>query len=216
LNCVWWGSGKSVSSISASENMAGKKTNGFTLLEVLVVLLVVSLVSTLLVQGISLVLNMRYRFADHLHYQQAAVLQSYWFRQVCMGLTPDMPEGEGVFSGTGRQMHGLTLAPLQGEVGGAKQVDFSFERKAAALVLTYRQDDECSFELVRWPAGQGRFSYLDSNGHWYDQWPPFLGNHAQLPLAVRLQVESGRGPLVWLVNVAGRRQPRPWIKDLLP
>ena len=195
--------------------MPGKRNEGFTLLEVLVVLLIVSLISTLLAQGISMVLNMRYRFVEQLNYQQSGVLQSYWFRQVSMGFTPDQPGGDGVFIGTNQQIHGLTLASLQGEIGVAKQVDFNLERKAADIVLTYRQNDGRSFELGSWPASQGGFYYLDSNGHWYDQWPPpVLESVAQLPAAVLLKVERGRSPLAWFAAITARRQPRSNVQDI--
>ena len=212
--CAWLDFGKPVNLVLGCRDMVSKRTGGFTLLEVLVVLLIVSLVTTLLVQGISMVLSMRYRFVDHLNYQQAGVLQSYWFRQVCMGFTPDQPGGDGVFVGTNKQLHGLTLVSLQGETGVAKQVDFNLDRKATDMVLTYRQDDGRSFELASWPASQGGFYYLDGNGHWHDQWPPpVLESVAQLPVAVQLKVDRGRGPLAWLAAITARRQPRSRIMD---
>ena len=190
--------------------------DGFTLLEVLVVLLVVSLISTLLVQGISMVLAVRYRFVDQLNFQQTGVLQSYWFRQVCMGLTPDQPGRGGVFLGTHQQIHGLTLSPLQGESGMTKQVDLKLEQNAADMVLSYRQGDGRFLELARWPASQGGFYYLDGDGRWYEQWPPpVLENVTQLPAAVMLKVDRGRGPLAWFAAITARRQPRPLVMDAL-
>ena len=196
--------------------MKFKKATGFTLLEVLVVLLIVSLISTMLVQGISMVLSLRYRFLAQLNCQQKDVLQSHWFREVCTAFTPEQSGAGGIFAGTGKQIHGLSLAPLLGKPGVATQVDFNLERKADEMVLSYREDGGEPIDIGRWPAVEGTFNYIDAEGRRRDQWPPAsLDTAAQLPDAVMLRVDSARGPLAWFVAIPGRHQPRPRILEVL-
>jgi prepilin-type N-terminal cleavage/methylation domain-containing protein len=189
---------------------------GFTLLEVLVVLLIFSLISTLLTQGVSLVFDLRYRFLEQLDKQYTGFLQGHWFREVCASFSPLQSADGTVFSGSKNQVKGFSLAPLQGEKGLPKYINFRLNQGTEDMVLSYNEEGKEPITIASWIAREGSFYYLDTEGNWLDQWPPVnMDTSAQLPEAVMLQIDNVLEPLTWCVAIPGRHQPRSTIQDLL-
>jgi len=191
---------------------------GFTVIEMLVVLILVGLLTTLLMQGFSYVLGLRIRFLDQLDRQRVGALQMHWFRQVCMTLSPDQPDGEWVFSGEDRLLRGLTLSPLQGGYGAPSPVTLKIENREGQLILQYTSGKGEPLEIGRWQSHEGGFHYLDDEGDWHRQWPPSLETREsphQLPRGILLAVEDVRGPKVWCVSLSGQRDPPPSIDDMI-
>lgn len=192
-------------------------TRGFTLLEILVVLVLASLVTTLLMQGLSHVANLRLRFLSQLELQQNGELRSIWFHRLCSAITPDQPTGHYFFSGNTKELHGLTLAPLLGEAGVPTPLRLYLEEKDGRIHLFYKERDGAALEIGNWSAADGGFSYLDSGRQWQRQWPPdHMGdNSPQLPLAIMLRLTGPASPPVWCAHITGRHHPRPFFRDLL-
>lgn len=192
------------------------RTRGFTLLEMLVVLVMAGLALMLAVQAVG-----QYQRA------QASVLQveragreyrlgEAWLRSAVGGL--QALEGTG-FEGDAEGFRGLTLAPLMAPQGVG--VEQAWRRVFAtdggwALAVTEEGRD---YVIVLREAGGLRFSYLDADGAWQPQWPPALGEHAMLPEAVMLQIDAldpAAGPRVLVAAVAGPRRPayRPFEREV--
>jgi general secretion pathway protein J len=189
---------------------------GFTLMEMLVVLVLVSLISTLLIQGLSHVLNLRLRFLSQLEKQTSEALQSHWFREISTGVAPGHPNGKNVFSGNTTRFRGLTLAPLKGMRGVPTPVSLELIPKDGYILLHYKeQNDDDAWEIGRWPGDSARFSYLDTDGRLTDRWPPPIQNANQLPEGIFLEVHDPRGLLIWFAAIRGRRDPSPTLRDLL-
>ncbi len=72
---------------------------GFTLLEVIVVLMISSLIATILVQGLSLVLNTRFRVMNALTRIETEGLQTSVIVTPLRGLLPDHKDEPGVLRG---------------------------------------------------------------------------------------------------------------------
>ena len=88
---------------------------GFTLVEMLVVLLIVGMVSGLLFDGAAQLMSMQARLERQLTTVRGEALRADWSRQVVQGIQPDYADGKQVFKGTPRGFSGLsTNAALPG------------------------------------------------------------------------------------------------------
>ena len=90
---------------------------GFTLTELLIVLVIVALVGGVLLSGFERVLDIRVRLAAFLDGVEAPVLVADWFRSSVSGLLADSPSGTDRFAGGPRRLTGLSIAPVNGSAG---------------------------------------------------------------------------------------------------
>ena len=188
-----------------------QRMRGFTLMEVLVVLILVAIISGLLMQGFTYMLQLQQRFAFYLREQQRQQLQSYWIRSLVAGVTP-VPENETYqFSGEDAVLRGMTLTALTAPLGVPRYFELALKQQDEAWQLAYDSGQgktAVSWVLAEWAGGAGQFSYLDRGGQWHDQWPPKNPTGYQLPVAVRIQIAREAQPLQWIVAITGRRNPR--------
>jgi len=172
----------------ATSILGPSRKKGFTLLEVLVVLILVSMAATLLIQGIGVVLNLRYRAVSFIDQQQHGQLRSAWITQLLNGLVPEQPDGDHLFKGGPTRLEGLSIQSLNAESGLPRHITLELEYQGTNVVLSYRQDD-IHWPLGQWPMSGAAFTYLDPEGNWHDQWPPKgFAESKQLPVAVEIQV----------------------------
>ncbi|MBC7705708.1 MAG: prepilin-type N-terminal cleavage/methylation domain-containing protein [Rhodoferax sp.] len=149
-----------------------RRSVGFTLVEVLVVLVIGSLVSALLFQMLAQTYRLRSRFSEQLSESQAGRMRADWLRQALRGLeslTANAPSG---FAGQSTSLKGLTSAPIGQR--GASFRDFRLEWSPRASGWELRYADGGAPWLL-WAAGEaGRpgFRYLDDQGGEHTQWPP--------------------------------------------
>ena len=195
------------------------KTKGFTLLEMLVVLVITALLGTLLLYGITHVLQIRGRLLEHLHAGQRGMLPEHWFRSTVQGLIPDYPPTAHpdffqaaepkVFYGKPRTLGGLTLAALDGAGGVPLPFVWKLTESAGRTRLEYENSRGEIWPVLEWEGDAGRFEYLDPERKRHPEWPPKLGEaQAQLPAAVLCYGRTRRGQVfVWLSVIAGRKDP---------
>jgi len=201
-----------------------RRARGLTLLEMLVVLVMIALISTLTLQGLGYVLGQRERFARYLDDAHDGELARTWYRRVTEGLYPQRrAPGEG-FQGSAERLAGLTLQPLARGAGIPAAVTLRLEPRDGGVSLRYAERGAADgWELQRWPGASGAaFAYRDGQGAWHARWPPRRDfadpreRAPQLPAAVRLTVRGAEGGArVWQTRVAARRDPRASIRDLL-
>jgi prepilin-type N-terminal cleavage/methylation domain-containing protein len=187
-------------------------TAGFTLLEVLVVLVLTGLASTILLQGLQHVFRLQGDFGAEIYRTRQGAMQAAWFRQSVNALMPDYAEGRHKFRGQRDGFDGLTLSPL--DLADGTLAPFSwrlrFERGEGRTVLHYGQGtDPIAVLSLR---GRANFEYLDATGTAHESWPPFTGTWPQLPSAIRLQgVDEPSSSL--LVVPKGPITPTPRVSD---
>lgn len=181
------------------------RARGFTLLEMLVVLLIAGMALVLTTQALGQYQRAHTRAIASERSGREQRNSEAWFRESVRGLQAPAPvpgaaaETEATFEGDARGFRGTTLAPvLQGQgiptaqrwrieaEGGYERLELEEAGRTLALSLP--------------PAAAMRLHYLDAEGALHDRWPPALGAWPQLPDAIVLELEpvpgGGAGGLV--------------------
>jgi general secretion pathway protein J len=194
-----------------------KSSRAFTLIEMMVVLLIVGMTSTLLFQMLSQTIRMQRNAGLEIADAQQGTMESDWLRQVINGLQPDYQDGKNVFKGTARLVSGLSNNPLTVEYGAP--MPFTLELAYDAdhdLTRLFYGTAKNGTVLMYWPHDIGRFVYLDADGGTHDTWPPALGLWPQLPQALQLEFEQETGKRVLVATPDGPAEPAPRVRDIVP
>ncbi|KAA0874386.1 prepilin-type N-terminal cleavage/methylation domain-containing protein [Nitrincola tapanii] len=197
------------------------RSRGFTLLEMLVVLMLTTLIAAVLMQSF---LYMAGVFGSVERRQKALAqiaLQRGWFQDSARSLVNGV-DGEGfsvrTFRGERQSFQGLTATGLSYSGGVARPVEvvWRIEQDERNVRVYYRElhiGGEAGpwFQVGEWQGTHGYFSYF-SQGEWRERFPEeqtllSLGSNLQLPDAVKLVVEGGRFPLTWVVHIASNSLP---------
>ncbi len=210
------------------------KKKGFTLVEVLVVLVLLSLISTLAFEILHQTAKLRNQFLDTLEELQQGVIREHWFRSSVAALTPDYPpekmvvhqaRNSYVFIGNEKEFFGLTINALDNDGGIPSPFGWQLEFKENETVLRYRNSEEQWWEIMRWTGKEGVFFYQAKDGTWYKQWPPLedkqafekldeiskmiatLDKPAQIPKTILLDAKKDNQPFAWIVRILGKDRP---------
>lgn len=174
---------------------AGRGGAGFTLVEVLVVLVIAALVSGVLLAGFERVLDIRLRLTSFLDGVEGPTLVADWFRASVKGLVPDARSGHDRFGGNARRMSGLSLAPLNAATAVPTAItwELTFDPDAGRSYLRYRNGAGSEMTIASWPGDYGRLSYCGGDFTCHPSWPPDQRS-SQLPALVRLDIRKGDDP----------------------
>jgi prepilin-type N-terminal cleavage/methylation domain-containing protein len=165
---------------------------GFTLVEALVTLVLISLVVAIALGSLRQVLDARSRLRPYLDQSEETMLIASWFRQTIGALIADYDKGKDRFAGTADRISGLTASPLVGPSGTPTTFRWSLRYDADTnfTMLDYAERPAGTIEIARWPGHDAVFTYYDQNQEWQRAWPPAdLGQSTptpQLPRLVRL------------------------------
>ena len=197
--------------------LRGFTVRGFTLIEILVVLVITGFIVAILLQALQQVFRLQTHFGSEIFHTQRGAMYTEWFRQSINGLMPDAAEGKQKFAGERRRMSGLTLFPLNQESGAPASFVWRLEFDArSGQTGLYFDDDgqkQDTLPILAWQGNDGRFIYIDAENESHDSWPPFLGNWPQLPNAIYM--ESGTPDQLRLIVAApqGPKTALPRRKD---
>ena len=173
----------------------------------LVVMVLVTLLGTLLLQGIGFFTG-KYQVVQRARADLSlAELQQNWFATSVRGLTPYGVEARR-FVGNARAFRGITLAPLRAEPGMPVTARWTIDGEDASI-LRYAEDGGVPWTVL--PENDERlvFDYADSAYRWYDRWPVEAAEGEWTPTYIRLRAE-GHGPL-WLARV--QADPAPLLTE---
>jgi prepilin-type N-terminal cleavage/methylation domain-containing protein len=204
------------------------RQRGFTLIEMLVVMMLVALVVGMVFEGLGRVADLRLRLARHLDGALDSAIVGSWFRSSIAALVPDQDGAANAFRGGPAEMSGLTLQPLDQPIGAA--VSFAWrlapDQGRGLIQLSYRGADGAWREIAAWPGTGARFLYAGPDGEWQGEWPsPLAGGtrlgqvvelrKPQLPRFVRL--DGGAGPEAWstAASIAGTTMAPQGVTDVL-
>jgi prepilin-type N-terminal cleavage/methylation domain-containing protein len=184
----------------------------FTLIEMLVVLLIVGMTTTLLFQMLSQTFRMQRYAGIQITDSRQGAMEADWFRQVVNGLQPDYTGAKDVFKGGARKLSGLSNNPLTATYGApvAVALELAYDRENDLTRLYYGHETDGTL-LMAWPHDVGRFMYVDATGDIHDAWPPPMGLWPQLPQAIRLEFTQELGPQVIVAVPRGPIEPAPRV-----
>lgn len=179
--------------------------SGFTLLELLVVLVLVAFITTMLIQGMGYLAKVNDGFVRHGHQRQARELAFGWFDDALSQLAAPAPgDVSAGFRGDALSFEGVTLASVDRREGIPIPFAFRLEPGDGGIRLIYVR----RVEAHRWPlillAGESHFEYLDAAGQWHQDWPPTPAQVDLLPTAVALAENDGRSFLMATVQTPKR------------
>jgi prepilin-type N-terminal cleavage/methylation domain-containing protein len=180
-----------------------RANGGFTLVELLVVLVIVGLISGVLLAAFDRVLDIRIRLSTFLDGVEAPTLVADWFRSTIGGLVPDSRAGAGYFSGNAHRLIGLTVAPLD-EAPGVPMVmtwEVVYDPGTGRTHLRYRDSRDRTLDIASWPGELGGLRYCGPDFVCRDSWPPDK-DASELPLLIRL--DAVKGDALWPILAAPR------------
>lgn len=173
------------------------RVGGFTLVEMLVVLVVVSLAFGILFAGMGQAVRLQQRVAVLEVEAERDAVAAATLRAIVHGLAPDHAGQPGVFRGSEREITGLSRFVLVGIEDGAAQFKLRLEyrRSDDQTVLIYARGEQSPIPLMAWAGNVGRFRFLSGDGELRALWPP-LGVAPQFPVAIVLERGDAVRPIV--------------------
>ncbi|HEY4559822.1 MAG TPA: prepilin-type N-terminal cleavage/methylation domain-containing protein [Lysobacter sp.] len=183
------------------------RVRGFTLMEVLVVLVIVSLTTAALFQMLGIYRIARERVSAQVAEVDRRTLVQEWFTDSIHGLLAI--EGEPM-RGRASGFSATTLNPLCGTPGAPASVQWTLESSAEGWRLRYAEDGQARWSAPVQSREAPRFLYFAADGTPSSQWPPALGVQTPLPASVAL-VRDGR---VEMASVLGPLEPRQDVAEM--
>ncbi|MCK5878092.1 MAG: hypothetical protein KAG43_10690 [Candidatus Marithrix sp.] len=171
------------------------------------VLMLVSFISVILLEGFSYVLHLRSSFLEQFENLQRGALQEYWFRSTTAAIITDYQDGnsssngDNIFEGKERQFSGLTIAALDQNMGVPTSFTWKLEYIDGMTVLRYKNKE--TWDVLHWFGEGGTFSYLDKKNKWHNSWPPKVGkNIPQIPQVIKFQGKRRNHAITWIVKLS--------------
>lgn len=189
--------------------MSRRHIRGFTLLEALVTLVIVSLIVAVLMQALSQALVMRTSLIRYQRETREAALQEMWFRDTVAGAVADLSDAYGPFRGTTTGLSVPTLAPLS--PGGLVRAAWRLDPVRGGSALVY--DDPRVGDIVVFPGPlrEAAFHYLDRDDEWKREWKAAADGDA-LPRAVRLRAAGPAIDIDWVVPIVAAPRPPEFLR----
>ncbi len=186
---------------------------GFTLIEVLVVLVMTSLISAILMQALSLVLDTRFKVRDALADSESVALNRSVLTFPMTGVLPDYDDGPDRFAGQSKRMRGLTLTPLHGTAGAPTGFGLMIQYNAGSGMseLTYLERGFDPVKLAEWPGDVGAFTYMGRSGDWSNIWP--VPGDLIEPAPRTIRMTTGLSPAEYYVRIMGPHERIGRIQD---
>lgn len=174
------------------------RRSGFTLMETLVVLVLVSLTVLVMFQMLG-----SYRIAHERVTANAGgidrrALVEAWFTDSVRGLQALEREP---LEGTADRFSAITLNPVLAPPGSPTRVEWRLLQEAGEWMLAYSEDGDERWRLPVRDGDTARFLYFSRDGREAERWPPEAGMQDPLPGSIalvqgdRAQVASVLGPV---------------------
>jgi general secretion pathway protein J len=187
-------------------------TRGFTLMEVLVVLIVSALATTLMFQALAGFNRSRLRAAELEGVRNNQAVLAGWIGDSIRGIVaidpvslPQSTQGDAALglTGTSTGFAALTLSPLLGSTGVPVEIHWRIEHANGGDDLIY---EEAGQQPLRFSTdGPLKFNYRDEAGAMQEQWPTRLGVQQALPRIIELAYVSDGQQRVQITAIAASR-----------
>ena len=174
---------------------------GFTLFEMLVVMVITGLMSAVLMQGFSIILGTRLAVTNTISNLQELILSQNIPVDPLRGILPDYRNNPNQFRGQSRSLTGQTLRPLLSPVGAPTpfRMTFDYSTDNDTTALVYEEPGRPKVELARWRGSNQAFKYRDITGNWEPTWPP-PASTSQTPWLIWIDAGPTITPLIAAVT----------------
>jgi len=175
---------------------------GFTLFEVIVVMVITSLMGAVLMQGFGMILAARLSVTNAIENLQEVVLSQNIPVDPLRGILPDFRSSPNQFRGEPRLLTGQTLRPLLSAPGAPTRFTMTLDYDAGrnTTILVYEEPGRPKAELARWQGNTQSFKYRDLTGPWESSWPTQAAS-SQTPWLIWIDTGPALAPLI--ASVAG-------------
>lgn len=192
------------------------RATGFTLIEVLVVMIMVVMISAILLQALERAYRLKERFGTELFKVQQGQMATDWYRQSVNGLFPDYPDGANVFHGDEQEFSGLSTNPLSDDYGIVTPIRWRLHSGSQGGIagLSYVENKQETF-ILSWRGDKARFVYFDDTLTPHDIWPPRLGQFPQLPTQIQIQTKGIGEAITLVASPMGSTTPPLRLRELL-
>ena len=185
-------------------------SKGFTLLETVVTLVIVSLLVATLMQALGHALNLRTRLLRVQGEARVELLQEAWFRETVGAAQADLDDAMGGMEGSRDSLAYASSMPLASP--GMSRVRWWLQDDGKGAALHYSDADASDLVVVAGPLKAASFAYLDHAGAWHDEWEPAPEDTERLPRLVRLEAQTIKGQLYWLVPLLADPMPQELLR----
>lgn len=190
---------------------------GISLLEVLVVMVIASLASTIVFQGFSQITIIDRQFSAQNDFMRDQAMTRSWWRSSIESIQPDRIDGNSKFKGTPKKLSALSTSAL-GNLYGTPQsihwtLDFFPERGTINLISHIGMTASI---VQSWPGNNGEFFYYDYDGQRYTNWPPESGMPPQIPAMVEMRITHGERQEILFATPMGPKHPPQIYQNVLP
>jgi general secretion pathway protein J len=169
-------------------NLLNRTQSGLSFVELLVVIVIVSLVSTVLVQGLGFGLSLYQQVESRRVNGHKRVLVNHWFGTSSSALVVSTG-GQVSLEGVGDRFDANSYNALADATGVATPISWGLIDGHKGSVLEYQQTGEIF--ILHTMVGAHRFEYQDHDGGWHSRWPLQDGVASMLPAAVRIVDAAG-------------------------
>ena len=176
-----------------------RSTAGFTLLEMLVVMLIAGMALLLTTQALGQYQRAHTRAIASERVGREQRSSEAWFRDSVRGLQALAPasgmeaDASPAFEGDARGFHGTTLAPVLQPQGVPTPQRWRIAARPAGTEALELEEAGSTIVLSLPAAAALRLHYVDAHGALHDRWPPALGAWPQLPEAIVLELAPAPG-----------------------
>lgn len=177
----------------------------FTLIEMLVVMVIVSLLITVIMQGFGYSLGLYQRVVTTQKNAYTEVLAYNWLRSTLGVSVAARPKDLGL-EGDASEVTTYTYQPLVERAGLKTRISWQLIQDSEKLRLEYREGNT-NFNVYSWPTATGRWEYMDEKQQWHSKWPPEKSTLTPLPSAVKIQVTTGSDIKNYVVAIKTRKRP---------
>ncbi len=176
-----------------------KRNYGFTLIEVLVVLVITALTTSLLITG----LDSTWKNFDKLLAKEltsnSAKLPAQWFEESIKGSVLYHPE-KTHFEGDDKSFRLVTRRAPNAEHSAPISAEWRISQVDTVWQLSISYGEEQRAKVIYEFAVPARFEYMRET-QWHDSFEDQVGT---MPSAVRIMVNTQADPKIWAFAVAGR------------
>jgi general secretion pathway protein J len=178
--------------------------SGFTLLEILVVLVLVALVSTIIMQGFYFATSVQARIKKQLIEAQTGSLQENWFRETVRSVQPSFDKSKNALTGTATELKGVSLTTLYGQTGIPAITTWKLKSTGTTSSLYYKINTRPEIKVATWNSTEVKFKYADAQGELHPTWPP-NDKTSGLPKGVLISTPPRSQGFAWYVAISNTK-----------